>query len=432
MKLRVVVLAVGAVIAACSPPPMMQKCRGAGGFGGGPGGIDNGFFVAGDELSITLLLPIFCESTVDVKATVSVVDPSNDALPLSFGEAERQVPEGDRDPNVGMKTVVKVLSTTAGSYHFVARFEPNLGLFQTDVLVAENHTNATPDFAVSGSGGLTGCDHIDVSPLGRPLCLSDRQVRSYELDGGPLQTLTLAGQGARFGSVVWTLEGGNRVQRWEETDAGFVWAVDGGLAVPPQSSLLAPAVDDLILVGITEIQRVVWDGGSLSYERLNDYFQNNSFAAWRDGPRYMTYDQMGQQCSAAIGDGGRCLTPFFSSTGFGFPGALGNEPGAGIWIPSDNFSVFPATRNLSLLRFSGGATDLSLPPSWDVADAGTKRWDTGTYLQKVGSTQKLLVLEKNGAFTLQSFRGDLGLLSETGSWASFHEASTNRVLIYKR
>lgn len=425
--LSVAVLAV--CLVRCTPPPPPDKrCQPAGGFGGG-GGPDDDFRVAGDDVSVVMFLPIECPTELEVKATVSVQDPNNMPLALLEGEATRVVT--DRVTGVGMSTTVKVRGAAPGSYHFVARFEPNLGTVQTDVLLAENKRDAGPELIVPGGAALSGCAQLDLTEGGRLLCLGDT-VQLFERDGKLVQTLAQSASAARVGQELWVVDA-TRVTRWVEGDAGFVLAPDAGVDHGLQSPIFAADSTELMLVGQTaELRFVHAAAGRLVVEVFSAATTSNPLGLWKSKESFAMIGQdvfSNEQvtaCGGSLRDGGSSCRPLFKGNGATLP--IASEPGVGLWATSDNPFVFPPTKTLSLI--SGGATrDFGLPASWDGVLAGQRvRWDSAPRL--ISGSRRLFVLDRAGAFVLQAFP-DQQLISATSRWISM-SGPNGSVLIYRR
>jgi hypothetical protein len=183
-----------------------------------------------------------CDSSVAMTVKVSVSDPNN--LPVDIGNATSTVTPDD----TGVRTTVTVTPTLAGPYHFVGRFEPNLGVAQADILVARDRGTETPDVTIDQSSALGGCHHLDLTPSSRVLCLSPT-VELFETDGGGVQTLGPQ-QAGYIDGVLWMLDTTTGdVTRWVEAgDAGFARTPDTSFSFPLSTSVqLLPTADDVVL-----------------------------------------------------------------------------------------------------------------------------------------------------------------------------------------
>lgn len=409
-----------ALLAACSPPPPPAKCTPAGFMSQ----TNDGLAVAGDVLNVAMRLGVTCPSSIQPRVIVTVRDPNNFEAPLFEGEATR---DAERVDGEGLQTFVKVRSTLPGAYHFTARFEPNLGLAQKDVFVAENHRDAGATLSIPGGTTLAGCRHIDVTPLGRPVCLTG-DVRLYDPDGGTLVSLGAPASAARVDDVLWVSQG-SRLSRWVETSAGLVAVPDASyspsligpfIAADPQG-LFATLNGDLTLIDVQ-------DGGFVERAHLSMVAQRPS-ALWKRGDEYVLLGSFNDfetvLCTGRFRDGGTCSSAF-SMSGLPVPFPLACER-AGVWTWSNDFR-FGA---LSLtLRAGTGFRELTLPPGWGPLDAGVAAWDTGVAIRNVSSGDEMLVLDRQGTFVIQKFPPGR-IVSVTSRWVAL-QSPGGGVLIYPR
>ncbi len=383
------------------------------------------FAVAGDVVSVTMQLAMTCPSTITPRVTVTARDPSNSPVPLAEGEATR---DAEQLGGQGMQTVVKVRATTPGPYHFTARFEPNLGIVQRAVIVAENQRDAGAAFAVPGGSPLAQCRHVDVTAGGKPLCLSPR-VELYDADGGVVQTLSSDGAAAaRAGNVLW-VQAGSSLSRFVETASGFAADPDAGPLSVPSFSRMAADEHGLFVAqsgALTSVE--VTPGGTYLQRTQFDAVTTEPQFLWKRGDEYLVlggfqfFDT--QLCSGRFNDAGRC-----DSTGsFGTPlqGLAAEPAGLWAWFP-DPFSTGAA--QVIALRTGPQLRELVLPTTWHPADAGSGLWDTGAMLRS-DDGQTLLLLDRQGAFVLQQY-ADRPLVSLTSQWVSLRGPS-GEVLIYRR
>ena len=409
--------------AACSPATPPRMCTPIGGFVG-PAAAD--FAVAGDILSVTMQLPVQCPEGITPRVTVSVQDPTNSNAPLFEGEATR---DAEQLQNQGLQTVVKVRSTLPGPYHFTARFEPNLGLIQRDVIVAENHRDAGAELVIRSGSPLTLCPHVDVTPLGRPLCLTGN-VRLFERDAGLLQVLGgPEAVAARVGDVLWVSEG-PRLSRFVETPAGYQGAPDASFQPFVGNPVIAadPA-------GLFAARGQLWhidyrDGGFVERAHIENVASNPE-SMWKRGDEFVIIggpDSNNQPvlCTGKfLDDAGSCTTGFFPT---GLPAAfpLASER-AGLWTWSTDFRF---GLNLLTLRTGAGFRELALPATWGPRDAGVAAWDTGAVIRSNVTGEQLAVLDRQGSFVLQRFP-DGQLQSVTSEWVAVR-TSAGHLVIHRR
>lgn len=383
------------------------------------------FAVAGDVVSVTMQLAVSCPSTITPRATVSVRDPNNATVPLVEGEAMR---DAEQIAGQGMQTVVKVRAVSPGPYHFTARFEPNLGIAQRDVIVAENRRDAGASFSVPAGSLLTQCRKVDVSAGGKPLCMSPR-VEVYDADGGVMQTLSSdGGEAVRAGNVLWLHEG-LALSRWVETPTGFAADPDAGPLSSPLTMRLAADEHGLFFAQSGSLSSVeVTPGGTYNERTQFNAVTTDPQLLWKHRDEYLVlggfqfFDT--QLCSGRFNDAGRC-----DSTGnFGTPlQGIAAEP-AGLWTWFADQRTFPPAEVIAL-RTGPQLRELTLPSAWHPTDAGSLLWDTGAMLRS-DDGQTLLLLDRQGAFVLQQFP-DRPVVSLTSQWVTLRGPS-GEVLIYRR
>lgn len=437
MPRRLLMLIVACVAAGCVSTPSQEPCRplanrsascwctggactGCCPDSGCSAAPEPGLPVAGEEMTLPIVLPLDCTGSA-IRATVGVTGPDNASVPLSEGDRVRPVTDGH--PTVGMWTLVTVKATSPGNYRLAARFEPNIGLVQTDVLVAEDHRGDAPAFSIdTDGGGLARCRHVDVSPHGWLLCLERANAGVFDSSGARVQELSRsAGPVARAGPVLWTT---SPTRRWVETDAGFTASPDGGVE-QPFARAIVPAENDLLVVdSYATIHQAFVDGGGLSTARdVLDFPGLAPTAAWRSGPEVIVIvgDRL---CAGVVADAGGCLAPRAPTIG-----AAGVDPSGGVWVATQVIGTHPRSAALGLLPGTAGVT---IPSSWDVvADGGEAAWDTGVWVQSDTGGQRMFVGARDGQPVLQKFRDDLELISVTSSWVTFREPG-GRVLVYRR
>jgi hypothetical protein len=213
----------------------------------------------GQPLSVDLVVDQNCDDSVAMTVKVTVADPNN--LPVDVGDAMRTVMPNQE----GVRTNVQFTPTVAGPYHLVGRFEPNLGVAQTDVIVAADRSMDAPAFAVGLSTTLGACTHVDITPASRLLCL-EPGVQLFEADAGAVQTIP-SQHAAYVDGSLWIMDTGGNVSRWVEAgDAGFVLTPDASVPTSDLSVQLLPTAEDVVLFDtITfEVKRIsATDAGSL-------------------------------------------------------------------------------------------------------------------------------------------------------------------------
>lgn len=418
---------VGVLLAACPRPVTPEACRpassgGTGGFGagGGTGSSIEGFRVQGDIITLTMFIAMVCPSEVSPTATVSVQDPNNDTVALLEGESMRAV---ERRDAFGMTTVVKVRADLPGPYHFTARFEPNLGIAQRDVLVAENHRDAGPEVVVPAGSMLSSCPHIDVTEDGRLLCLA-QSVRVFDRAGLVQQTLTTSGVAARAGRVLW-VRNSTQLERWLETDAGFERDSDGGLVVP-NGAVLAAEEESVLAAGSFEVMMVRHSAaGALVGQVDPNLVANNPVGVWKRGEEYVVLGDTGISttlCTGRFRDAGTCM-PLIGGPEQQ-PRAVASEP-AGLWTAADDFNSPPIT---TLQLRTPALREFVLPSGWSLG-SGPIGWDTGVRLTHTNG-DTLFPGDRSGTYVLQAFPSET-VKSVTSRWVT-QQRSNGDLVIYRR
>ncbi len=158
----------------------------------------------GDVVTVTLSVRPACKPDQPVNVQVEVLDPDN--LPVTH----TNTPPSAARP----ETAINFVAAKAGPYHLIARFEPELGQAQADLLIAELRNEPAAITATIPSSCSTvepiGSDHL--------ICFDTTTVRLVGPSGGVLQTLPAVGL-SRAGDVAWL-----------RTDVGvFRYVFDGGV-----------------------------------------------------------------------------------------------------------------------------------------------------------------------------------------------------------
>lgn len=325
----------------------------------------------GEPVTARIVLPTNCGTRVATSAQASVLDPEGMSAATTVGEPSSVAGEG---------FVVGVTFTPflPGPYHVVARFEPNFGLGQLDVIVAAERRDA-------GSVTLPlRCARGDFTPGGLALCTTDAGV---EVFSGTTGLRTLPGMVARAGGTVWVSDGG-RVQRWSE-DGGDLELVAEATAAAHQ--VLVPSADEVLVIKTlgSAVQR--WaDGGFVNLPMI---VAPNS-DVWRRGDALV---------SVASGTSGWCVTSLTTGTKrcdttsmLGIGGRLGLES-AGIW--AEQASSVAGTE--ALLFDDRSVRSFPLPGDGTLSSAGT-RWESGVWIES---------RDAGGPYVLRA-QGDEGITLE--------------------
>lgn len=214
---------------------------------------------AGSPVTITVLNPVECGSRTPTSVEVSVLDPQISRIAAT---ATSPVIVGGS----GFATDVTFTPEVAGRHHVVARFEPNFGQAEVDVLVAADRRDA-------GSIASNGCPRGDFTPGGLALCLKPGTI---EVIGPPADNPITGSLYARSGGTLWVTRGAS-LQRYVE-DGGRLVLTETGQPEPHLA--IIPGVDDALLLagspsrllwwvdggtretGIIPPSKIVWRGGS--------------------------------------------------------------------------------------------------------------------------------------------------------------------------
>lgn len=403
----------------------------------GADGVSGGFGTQHEALRVTMALLRQCPDRIEVRATVSAVDPNNQPVDLVGEDATRVVTA--RDSN-GMSTVIEVLPKLAGPYHFTARFEPNLGVVQADVLVAEDDRDAGPELTLADAGALAGCRHVDLTEQGRVLCLTGA-VRVLERDGTLLQTVSASAQAARVGETLWVVASDGLLTRWHETDAGYA-REDAGLSLALPNPLIAADEEGLLVAAESEVLHTSRADAGLERVGHPDNAFDHLTTVWRSGRQFaMVSEVIGaggaapHELTLITGalDGPPAAFAQFGSTldGSGNApavGTLGSEP-PGVWLVTQDLGTFPV-RTLLTLNGRKGQRTMLLPFAWRGSFPGARvQWDTGASLVN-DADERLYLLDRDGQFVLQRFPS-LPLRSVTSRWLAL-DAPDGQLRIYRR
>ncbi len=323
--------------------------------------VSPSFATAWQPVTVTALLPVSCGMRVPTSVTVSVLDPSSN--PIAHTSTE------PRATNDGFETDVSFTPTVPGTYHLAARFEPNFGTAQANVIVAAERRDA-------GSILVPGrCDRGDFTPGGLVLCRNADTVdvldAGRQFEGFPFV--------ARWSSTLW-LSTGTRLERWVE-DGGSFELTDALMTSAHQA--IIPGADEALLLGLNSATWLWRDGGVTSVPapiRMNNVL-------WRTG-NDVAFIRGNQWCAARIpgyvADGGQRCTMLTSPTAV----ALGPE---GIWV--QNETMLGSEVMLVDHRMSTG---FPLPPGWAVFVPGPFGWDNGVVLDAGRPDAGPFVLARSG------------------------------------
>jgi hypothetical protein len=200
------------------------------------------FGIAGTPTTIEMLLPVECGNRMPTGVTVSILGPSDENVPVDAGTPQTS--------NAGFTTDVTFTPTTPGGYHVAARFEPNLGLAQYDLIAAADRRDAGFALFTIDAVQLTPCSHVEVSPAGRLVCIKSNGADIF--DPGSSTPVHLGGVATEYADgVIWTESStvsDETLTRYVESDAGFVARESGPWGSMFPATTLFPTANDVVVV----------------------------------------------------------------------------------------------------------------------------------------------------------------------------------------
>jgi hypothetical protein len=215
------------------------------------------FGLAGTTTTLEMLLPVECGNRMPSGVTVSVLGPSDENVPVDAGTLQVSTS--------GFTTDVTFTPTTPGGYHIAARFEPNLGLAQYDLIAAADRRDAGFALFTIDAVQLTPCSHVEISPAGRLVCIKPNGADIF--DPGSSMPVHLGGVATEYADgVIWTESSTVNAEtliRYVETDAGFVARESGPWGSMFPATTLFPTANDVVVVVGNEARFVALaaDGG---------------------------------------------------------------------------------------------------------------------------------------------------------------------------
>lgn len=322
------------------------------------------FATAWQPVTVTALLPVSCGTRVATSVTVSVLDPSSN--PVMHTKTD------PRTTQSGFEVDITFTPTAPGTYHLAARFDPNFGTAQSDVMVAAERRDAG-SVLVSGQ-----CDRGDFTPSGLTLCTNANGTTLEVLDAGQF----ISGRAARWGSTLWTISG-NTVQRFVEDGGAFeLTGAASGSGVSNYASIV-PGPDDALFRKIPGVD--LWTDGGLSAARTPASLGTN--LVWRSGTNVAFVVPPNRWCSGEIpGDGGERCNMLTSPT------VVGVAP-EGLWLQNETMMGLEV-----LLVDHRVSTGFALPPGWAVINPGPFQlgWDNGVLLDGGSGDAGPFVLRRQG------------------------------------
>ncbi len=309
--------------------------------------------LVGRPFTRDLALPLECEAAELITVDVTVLDPNNLAIP-SRAVVRRRTPLG---------VAVTFTPAMPGMHHVTARFQPNLGMAQDDVLAAVDRGTAL-DAGRSLPAELASCSHLEITPGGLTLCFGTT-VTVY--DGPrPVQELSLNLPAVTAGGVIWSAG----IERWVEGvmgdgGRGFWREPDERVAPPRLPALTGPTEDDVVVIGDDRfVHRVQVRDGGLVAERVGFASRDDTRVVqarwWRSGDTLLGTDVFAG-CRGLDGGMQVCLGRFLACP----------EP-RGAWSAITS----PAGPDFVTLERAGGNTDVAVPDGLRTRGVCTQ-WNQG-------------------------------------------------------
>jgi hypothetical protein len=333
------------------------------------------FTLTGSPVTVPITLAVDCGAHKASGVTVSVVGP-----------ADEHVDSGNDAPvqsTNGFTTNVTFTAATPGGYHISARFEPNLGLAQFDLVAAADRRDAGAAFVIDSSA-LTPCTHVEVTPAGRLVCIGDGTAQVFDGSGS---TQRETGVRAEYADgVLWLVKNGTLIRR-VETDAGFVDAASLSMAPPDQ---LLPTANDVLVVSASAASLVTASDGGLDARALT--MLPISPVQWRDSNVFGSL--VGNSLCLQPLDGGSIPPPCLKLGAF-TPGLapMGVDT-QGIWATEMTL----AGSNFVYRINPDGSSALKLPPVW-LPRMRSAAWETAALVGDDGGT----TLVVNGDTGLEAY-----------------------------
>jgi len=336
---------------------------------------------AGQPVTVTVLNAVECGSRTPENVTVSTLDPSITPVPTTATSPVVL-------PGRGFTTDVTFTPEVPGQYHVVARFEPNFGQAEVDVLVAADRRDA-------GSVAAVGCPRGDFTPGGLTLCYRGTGVDVL----GPMTDNIPGGRFARSGGTLWA-SNGSTIRRYVEDGGAFVLTQTG--QVQPHRAIIAGADDALLIAD--PIARLLWwtDGGT-----RDTLYVPPTDDVWWNGERVVTVGTVTGWCVRTLGAdaGERC-----SKVGDEVLRSLGASPdGVAVdrTLPSDAVEaiMFDDTTSASL----------RLPPGSSLGRLGGAAWDTVAVLTGFGDAgiPPLVLRRSTNGIILEDYGPDVRAVTST-------------------
>ncbi|MBL8956002.1 MAG: hypothetical protein JNK82_34830 [Myxococcaceae bacterium] len=342
------------------------------------------FGLAGHPVTVPLVSPLECGSRTPTRVDVSVFDPV-----IARVESTVSAPTVSSD---GFRAELEFTPQVAGTHHVVARFEPELGQVEVDVIVAADRTDA--------GSIVSSCERGDFTPGGLALC--------WRTGGVDVLGTTQAFEKphvARFGSTLWVSDG-TTLERWRE-DGGAFERVETSTA-PPHTSIV-PGADDALLVA-SGADVLWWADGGWQHTGLKApagnaiYRRGNRIVTVRGGTSSTVNDGTGW-CVIELGDrdGGRCTPAIGAFVVGASPDGIAAKIETGSIIDA---ALFDDRSSTSLRLPPGFVVEARNPRTWDnvalIAPNGAGPTDAGPFVVKATPEGLILEFYDRGPLTVTS------------------------------
>jgi hypothetical protein len=360
--------------------------------GTGATGTTSSFGLAGTPTTIEMLLAVDCGNRMPTGLTVSVIGPSDENVPVDAGT-----------PQVGTNgftTDVTFTPTTPGGYHIAARFEPNLGLAQYDLIAAADRRDAGLAVFTIDAAQISTCGHVEVSPAGRLVCITGNGADIF--DSAVSTPVHLGGTAAEYADgVIWVADSSvnsDTLTRYVESDAGFIAHETGPSGSLFTVTTLLPTSNDVVAIAGNQATFITLAGdGGLNSQALNT--QNATPPDWRDSEVAASLSIGFVALDTSPLDGGMQTTTMLS--GFSGIQLFGMDT-------SGYYAVQSALTGLGSFAYQigpDGSQSLKLPGDWTSSITfSSASWEHAPILSSATSGATNLVL--NSSMGLEAYLND--------------------------
>jgi len=349
-------LLVAVFVAGCPSAFKPGPCDGSGGMstgGSGTGSFQDSAALTGVRQSVHLESPVSgCLASSELSVTAKVYDQDNVEVPATVEHVVLESFIASAD--------VVFTPVNPGNHHLTARFEPNLGIQQADVVVVADR-RGDKGTAVQVPSGTT-CDAVTLLPSTAVLCLrTSRSLLEVYRAGALVQSITGVSAYATRGDVVWT--GGVTLVRWEDRGAGML-ARSGAIGGASGAQLKILPGGDVLEITPGHIYRSGFDGGAVVQPFVPVAVNfSGPVALSPGGLRVLGIGARGA-CVASVPGQGPAESGCSEQTG----SSIGADHG-GVWSGNNGSGLVTYFAALDTLPLDGGqvtSSQLTLPNNWIV------------------------------------------------------------------